>query len=42
MHNQGELMGNVIQGAYPAPKSEEPTKAPKGAKVEPEAEQPAE
>ena len=30
-------MGNVIQGAYPAPESKEPVKAPKGAKIEPEA-----
>ena len=30
-------MGNVIQGAYPSPKSAEPVKAPKDAKVEPEA-----
>lgn len=26
-------MGNVIQGAYPSPKSPEPVKAPKVAKV---------
>jgi hypothetical protein len=35
-------MGNVTQGAYPAPNQPEPTKAPKGSKVEPEADAPAE
>lgn len=35
-------MGNVIQGAYPSPKQPTPVKAPKVAKVEPEADKPAE
>jgi hypothetical protein len=35
-------MGNVVQGAYPAPKGTEPVKAPKSEKTALEADKPAE